>query len=115
MASLLSATILHRHGARGPGDSETSAWESTDEVVTQWKAEEFENLSAVGVQQIKDLGQWFARKYTNDNIGGFKNPRVFFRCSKSARAVESGRDFVSGFNSVLALPVSLLQATADVS
>lgn len=95
-SQLLSVTILHRHGARGPGDSETSAWNESDEVITQWKQEEFEKLTPTGVKQIQLLGQWFAKTYIKDEL--IREPSVFFRGSKSDRAVESGRDFVSGFN-----------------
>lgn len=48
MSKLLSVSILFRHGARGPGDSETSAWEEHDPVVNQWEEHEMENLSTVG-------------------------------------------------------------------
>ena len=100
MTSLLSVAILFRHGARGPGDSETSAWEESDGVVSQWQEHEFENLSSTGVQQLKDLGQWFAKKYVLSELY-IKTPKVFFRGSKSDRAVESGRDFVNSFNKTL--------------
>ena len=98
---LKSVSILYRHGARGPGDSETSAWPEHDPVVTQWKESECENLSSVGVRQIRDLGRWFCLRYVkNETIaaGVISSPNVFFRGSKSDRAVESGRDFISGFN-----------------
>ena len=104
MSSLLSVTILFRHGARGPGDSETSAWEAADDVTAQWHENEFENLSSVGVQQLKDLGKWFARKYVLSGLY-INEPKAFFRGSKSDRAVESGRDFISSFNATLGTAV----------
>jgi hypothetical protein len=73
---------------------------------------------------IRDLGHWFARKYVVGNygnvVGGHKQrlqqrnsdgettaalPCVFFRGSKSDRAVESGRDFVTSFNATLSSQV----------
>jgi hypothetical protein len=103
-SSLLSVSILFRHGARGPGDSETSAWEATDPVVSQWAEHEVENLSTSGMQMLRDLGVWFARKYVLDGAL-IPQPRACFRGSKSDRAVDSGRDFVSHFNATLSFQV----------
>lgn len=100
MSSLLSVAILFRHGARGPGDSEASAWEERDEVVSQWEHSELEKLSLAGVKQLKDVGMWFAKKYVSSELY-IKTPKVYFRGSKSDRAVDSGRDFVNSFNATL--------------
>jgi hypothetical protein len=99
MAKLISASILFRHGARGPGDSESSAWEKSDEVVTQWQTDEFENLSPVGRQMITLLGAYCARRYSPERFRSNRNRLVTsFRSSKADRARESGEDFVTGFN-----------------
>jgi hypothetical protein len=95
---LISASILFRHGARGPGDSELSPWSENDEVVTQWQESEVENLSSRGISQIASLGKWFARKYIGPGRQGVAVPVTFFRGSISDRAVESGKDFVRSFN-----------------
>jgi hypothetical protein len=96
--SLISATILFRHGARGPGDSELSAWDASDCIVTQWNECELENLSSNGVQQIGELGKWFALRYLGKSRKMISSPKPFFRGSISDRAVESARDFVVAFN-----------------
>lgn len=102
---VISSSILHRHGARGPGDSETSAWEETDPVVTQWQEGECENLTKAGVKQIRHLGEWYARGVLNRIRENDEELRPFFRCSKSDRAKESGRDFITAFNETVGFQV----------
>ena len=104
-ATLLSVSILFRHGARGPGDSELSAFPESDPIVTQWQESELENLSRRGIQQISELGKWFALNYTGP--GKIVKPKPFFRGSIADRAVDSARDFVSAFNSTLGFEVCL--------
>jgi hypothetical protein len=98
---LISAAVLFRHGARGPGDSELSAWDDKDEIVTQWLPTEVENLSSRGIGQIVALGKWFAKKYVGLHTYSIAEPATFFRGSVSDRAVESGKDFVRSFNTTL--------------
>lgn len=91
---LISTTILHRHGARGPGESELSPWDASAKARTVWKEDEIEVITPVGHHHIKQLGNWFA-----DRIKLISTPPSFFwRCSKSGRARESGDDFVQSFN-----------------
>ena len=96
---LVSITILHRHGARGPGESELSPWDdaSPSDVKRQWKHEEIEVLTPVGHEQIKTLGAWYAHrsKQVSDEAS------YFWRSSKSGRARESGEDFVQAFNATI--------------
>lgn len=103
---LRAVAILHRHGARGPGDSELAPWHEDDHVSKQWLPHECENLSVVGVQQLRSLGSWVAQTYIHpDSTGKIK---MLYRCStKSDRARESGKDFVTAFNEKLRSKVIL--------
>lgn len=91
---VLSRSILFRHGARGPGESELSAWEKDHPVAAQWKEEEIENLSTVGESQMKSLGAWFSSRCADL---GQKASDVKFSTSKSSRAAESGQLFVDAY------------------
>lgn len=73
----------------------------TAEVAAQWNSSEFEQLTPAGHAMIYNLGGWFATKYSPK----FQVPKVLFRCSKSGRAVESGNDFVTGFNNAISTEV----------
>lgn len=77
--------------------SETSPFSEITDVCSQWNATEYEQLTPIGHEMIKFLGGWFAQKYS----GRFPIPRVMFRCSKSGRAMESGDDFIKGFNDAI--------------
>ena len=99
---LLSVSLLHRHGARGPGGSELKPFEETSPTKQQWKKEEEEEITIVGNEQMIQLGTYFASKYIpifnregKDNLTG----RTFWRSSKAARAKESGVSLVKGLNS----------------
>jgi len=94
-SKILSRSILFRHGARGPGESELSAWEKVHPVVTQWKEEEIENLSSIGESQMTSLGSWFCQK-CNDLEQ--KSTEIAFSTSKSSRASESGQLFINGYS-----------------
>lgn len=101
MPRLLSSTILHRHGSRGPGASELSPFARDHPVHSQWHEDELEELSYSGHIQIVVLGAWFARKYVLSGLLDAGEGKTYWRCSKSDRAVESGYDFVKGFNDTL--------------
>eukprot|EP00607_Mallomonas_marina_P005989 CAMPEP_0182428360 /NCGR_PEP_ID=MMETSP1167-20130531/22610_1 /TAXON_ID=2988 /ORGANISM="Mallomonas Sp, Strain CCMP3275" /LENGTH=414 /DNA_ID=CAMNT_0024611223 /DNA_START=187 /DNA_END=1431 /DNA_ORIENTATION=+ len=94
---LLSISILHRHGSRGPGESELGPWKADAPVRSQWGDNERENLSSTGHKQCLNLGEWF-HKYTCQRGLGEAKEKVFFRSSKSGRAKESAQDFIHGFN-----------------
>jgi hypothetical protein len=99
---LISISILHRHGARGPGKSELSPFNDENIIKTQWKTDEFEVITSAGHQHIKNLGAWYARRceqLSHDSAASI-NPTYFWRCSKSDRAIESGEDFTSAFNAL---------------
>jgi hypothetical protein len=51
--------------------------------------------------QCELLGQWYVQQYIHSGAVQTSAKRVFWRCSKSDRAKESGEDFVRGFNSEL--------------
>lgn len=97
---LISVSILHRHGSRGPGESELGPWKSNPEcpVHSQWAENELENLTTFGHKQCESLGVWFNDYATSKSLGK-DDSRVFFRSSKSGRGKESGQDFIRGFNS----------------
>ena len=98
---LCGVSILHRHGARGPGDSELKLWITEEEEngkktkkiepVTKWQNDELENITGVGKEMITNLGKWFQKKYNLDN-----NSDINWYSSKSDRAKESGVDFMKG-------------------
>mmetsp|Transcript_5373 Transcript_5373/g.8213 ORF Transcript_5373/g.8213 Transcript_5373/m.8213 type:complete len:379 (-) Transcript_5373:227-1363(-) len=98
MPKLLSVSILHRHGSRGPGASELTPWPDDHPVKSQWKENERENLSSVGHMQCELLGEWYVDRYIRCGAVDAERSRIFWRCSKSDRAKESGDDFIVGFN-----------------
>ena len=57
---MLSVSILHRHGSRGPGGSELKPWGDNTEngVVSQWQPEEIENLTTTGHILMESLGRF---------------------------------------------------------
>ena len=98
-SKLLSVSILHRHGARGPGKSELKPFSASSPVSTQWNEEELEKLTTLGHDQISTLGEYFANKYI---IGGLievkDSNETFWRSSKAERARESGDEFTRSVN-----------------
>jgi hypothetical protein len=62
-----------------------------------------EQITSVGHAMILTLGKWFAEKYVKDG-----KANVMWRCSKSARAKESGEDFIRAFNATLNPTVEIL-------
>lgn len=96
-SKLITVTILHRHGARGPGASELSPWDDNckNDIKRQWKENEIEAIHATGHAQIKTLGEWFVSKAKEVSA---EEVAYFWRCSKSGRARESGEDFTQAFN-----------------
>ena len=55
-------------------------------------------LSTVGRSQIEVLGAWFAQRYVLSGALEAPSDKIHWRSSKSDRALESGYDFVKGFN-----------------
>lgn len=105
MPRLLSVSILHRHGSRGPGASELTPWSDDHPVKSQWKEHEKENLSSVGHMQCEVLGEWYVDRYIRSGAVDAEPCRIFWRCSKSDRAKESGDDFIVGFNRAMGAEV----------
>lgn len=122
MPRLISVSILHRHGARGPGGciysisalffliyiriaSELSPWQDDHPIRTEWNSSDLENITPAGKEQAERLGEWFASKYA----GSVDLKPVFWRCSKSERAEESGYDFIKGFNKIFSNQVRQYQ------
>lgn len=105
---LASVTILHRHGARGPGESELSPWDETSKILTQWKENDLETITKVGHVMMESLGGWFADYLTRHGLMTNTIPsQALWRCSKSDRAKESGEDFISSLNKALNKEVRL--------
>jgi hypothetical protein len=103
---LVSVTILHRHGARGPGESELSPWDETSKVMTQWDEKDLEVITKVGHTMMESLGVWFAEYLTRHGLMTNTTPaQALWRCSKSDRAKESGEDFISSLNKALNIEV----------
>ena len=97
-ASLVSVSLLHRHGSRGPGHSELKPFNSDAPLKSQWKKEEEEIITTVGAQQMRELGKHFANKYLA--ISPINSIENFWRSSKSDRAMESGLELVRGINEI---------------
>jgi len=61
---LLSISIFHRHGSRGPGISELKPWNDREhKIVSQWQDHELESITLNGNILLKSLGKWFTEKY----------------------------------------------------
>lgn len=119
---MLSVSILHRHGSRGPGMSELKPWgdHSDNGVVSQWQPKEIENLTTTGHILVSSLGRFFSERYimdaedpANEREVPMDEPdeeyqelklerdivskgnlgRSMWRCSRSNRVFESGTDF----------------------
>jgi len=112
---LVSATIMHRHGARGPGESELSPWDESSRIFTQWDEKDLEVINRPGHVQMGALGIWFAEYITRHGL--LNDPsscEVLWRCSKSDRAKESGEDFVSSVNDSLGQKVIITTASSII-
>ena len=57
-----------------------------------------EMLSSAGHSQIIILGAWFAKRYVMSGLLDAGGGKTYWRSSKSDRALESGYDFVEGYN-----------------
>ena len=57
-----------------------------------------EVLSSSGHSQIVILGAWFASRYVESGLLDGSPGKTLWRSSKSDRALESGYDFVKGYN-----------------
>ena len=102
---LLSVSLLHRHGARGPGESELKPFNPDAPTKCQWKKEEEEEITSIGAMQMKELGKHFAAKYLPYFSGGQLNEKTFWRSSKSGRAKDSGLELVKGINEIAGSPI----------
>jgi hypothetical protein len=78
--------------------SELTPWPDECPVKSQWAEHERENLTTVGHKQCEILGEYYVERYIKSGAVYTEPSRVFWRCSKSDRAKESGEDFVLGFN-----------------
>ena len=73
-------------------------WPDDCPVKSQWLEPERENLSSTGHKQCEVLGQYYVERYVKSEAVDTDASRIFWRCSKSDRAKESGDDFILGFN-----------------
>lgn len=96
-SKIISVSILHRHGSRGPGESELTPWQPDSPIKLQWAPSDLENITSIGHKQCLALGEWFSSYISHNNVR-HDSERIFWRCSKSGRAKESGVDFIKGFN-----------------
>ena len=64
---LLHASVLFRHGARGPGVSELRPFQLAAGGLTpaaaQWAPDDMEQLTETGEAQMAALGAWFRAEY----------------------------------------------------
>jgi hypothetical protein len=90
---------------RGPSAAELKPWASVHpdaKCFAQWDKQEWEEIQPIGKIQLQLLGLHFANRYVRSGIlkgGGGGKLRTLWRASKSSRGLESGRDFVAGFDS----------------
>lgn len=103
---LISVSILHRHGARGPGKSELSPWNDDHPVVSQWDPEDIENTTKIGQIMMLSLAQWFSSYLRKNNLFELNKSAIIWRSSRSSRAKESGCDFVHEINKIIKQEVS---------
>ena len=87
--------------------SELTPWPDDHPVKSQWKENERENLSSVGHMQCELLGEWYVDRYIRSGAVDAERSRIFWRCSKSDRAKESGDDFIVGFNRAMGGQVNI--------
>ena len=129
-AKLIAVSIFHRHGSRGPGESEIRPWtDAKHPVVKQWNPKELEQLTANGNIQLRSLGRWFAEKYlmSRDDAmnsrhadpayqdypeskipyDNLSNKATVWRASSSGRAYTSGSDFTQAINKIYNHPLQL--------
>ena len=129
-AQLIAVSIFHRHGSRGPGDSEIKPWTNPKHpIIKQWSPKELEQLTANGHIQLQSLGKWFAEKYlmaSNDQTNSrhtnpmyqhypeskipydnLSNKSTKWRASSSGRAYTSGSDFTAALNKIYNHPLQL--------
>jgi len=118
---LLSVSIIHRHGSRGPGESELKPWTNRQHpIVSQWNPAELEAITLNGHILLNSLGRWFAERYlmtsldnsnsrpkdaafcaypeTKISFEKLQNKTAVWRASRSGRAKQSGEDFVQAIN-----------------
>mmetsp|Transcript_25778 Transcript_25778/g.84851 ORF Transcript_25778/g.84851 Transcript_25778/m.84851 type:complete len:414 (+) Transcript_25778:1006-2247(+) len=97
----LGEVCLFRHGARGPSKT---ALKSLDipEVTNEWLPEEVEELSPVGLEQMRALGEHAAARLQRELPAVFaREPTAHkWRSSSVSRVRMSGESFWRGFCSV---------------
>ena len=94
------AALVFRHGARGPGRSELKPFLDTD-VEAQWAPEDIEELTAVGREQMRAVGRWFASYLLQGDgasllQGDGDTIALAWGSSRVQRTVDSGACFLEG-------------------
>lgn len=101
---VLHASLVFRHGARGPGKSELKPFVGTA-VEQQWASGELEELTAVGRAQMRGVGRWFGEQYLLKGVGSQADTRalvqgkqvaVAWGSSRVQRTIDSGECFLQG-------------------
>jgi adenylate kinase len=111
--SLVHMTIVHSHGARGPGREELKIFQQNNPSqtpgLTQWDERDIEELTPVGSRQLHEMGAWVAgylssRHQTLLTPHSQKGERlvslVKWRSCNVPRTVQSAADFWGGFSIV---------------
>ena len=74
-------------------------------IKTQWREEEHEEITSIGMRQMGELGRYFAAKYL-PLLAEVDLPRkTFWRSSKASRARASGVSLVQGMNKAAGMEI----------
>lgn len=118
-SEVIGSIILMRHGARALNESAWSKlrkWRpesgGEEHAMDEWKHEELEHVTGVGVEQVEQLGKWYATQLISNaprvvaSVAGGSG-RVRWTSSPTPRVVDSGHSFIKGMRSVLGDAVPL--------
>jgi adenylate kinase len=114
--SLVHMTIVHSHGARGPGREELKLFQQNNPSqtpgLTQWNERDIEELTPVGSRQLHEMGAWVAGYLSSRHQTLLTPPAqqkggsnqfvglVKWRSCNVPRTVQSAADFWGGFSVV---------------
>eukprot|EP01116_Phalansterium_solitarium_P000117 TRINITY_DN10077_c0_g1_i2.p1 TRINITY_DN10077_c0_g1~~TRINITY_DN10077_c0_g1_i2.p1 ORF type:complete len:368 (-),score=77.18 TRINITY_DN10077_c0_g1_i2:79-1182(-) len=102
----LQVVLLHRHGSRGPSRGALKPFQGAivsngPTAASEWRDDEVEQLTPLGLQQMNALGRWFDTEYFGKMQPGFLDKRAHgelrWRSSRIDRVVQSGQSFWQGF------------------
>ena len=84
--------IVFRHGARAPSQNALQHFLQYN-VAKQWKENELEQLTSIGLDQCRALGEYLGKRLFEKSSCGFK---LRWHSSKVERTKLSGKEFIKG-------------------